>query len=259
MAQQGRPTRYRVLSIAKLPFLDELTAACAACDRAQTLPAEERNRQVEDAFFRAAVALETFLSEWLIRCLSFDSTRVHQRAEKELHDWVGKQVGALGGVQGRRYAAFLAHQSSALSIPRRLMLKDALALFGAGDDVVAVRGSKDLEKKAKNNLINTYAVRAMQLTARQQAFLDGVKKIRNALAHGSPGAVSAMNVALRSAALPATVRRGSYGVARSGVGGYLSARASDQRRYAIFFNELARIADALCKSQGRPRTISSAA
>jgi hypothetical protein len=72
-----------VLSIAKLPFLDELSEACAACDRAQTLAADHRNRQVEDAFFRAAVALETFMSEWLVRCLSFDAAHLQQKAENE--------------------------------------------------------------------------------------------------------------------------------------------------------------------------------
>jgi hypothetical protein len=221
------------------------------------LPVEQRNRQVEDAFFRAAVALETFLSEWLVRCLSFDANHLHQRAEKELANWISKQINALEGPTGRRYRAYLKRHSSALSIPRRPSLTESLALLGAGDDVVAIRGSRDLERKARDSLIHTYAVRAMQLTARQCAFLDATKKIRNALAHGSSGAVSSMNEALRSASLPAGIRRGTYGVARSGIGSYLSAQPDGQRRYSFFFNELARIADALCKSRGRPRKIVS--
>lgn len=182
---RGRPTRYQVLSVAKMPFLDELTAACATCDRAQSLSAGERNRQVEDGFFRASVALETFLSEWLVRCLSFDSSHLAQEAQREFDAWVRNGVNALEGRTARRYRAYLEHHSSALTIPRRPSLKEALSLFGSGGDVVGVRGAKDLEQKARANLIHTYAVRAMQLTARERAFLDATKKIRNALAHGS--------------------------------------------------------------------------
>lgn len=256
---RGRPTRYQVLNVAKLPFLDELSAACAACDRAQSLPASQRNRQVEDAFFRAAVALESFLSEWLTRCLSFDANHLHQRAEKDFSEWIKEQVNALGGPQGRRYKAYLKRHSSALSIPRRPTLAESLALLGSGGDVVSITGSNDLEKRAKDNLIQTYAVRAMRLTVRQRAFLDATKKIRNAVAHGSPGATTTMNTVLKSSSLPTGVRRGTNGITKAGIGTYLSGRSEDQRRYAIYFNELARIADDLCKSQGRPRIISSSA
>jgi hypothetical protein len=254
---RGRPTRHRVLLVAKIPFLDELSASCAACDRAQSLPVAERNRQVEDAFFRAGVALETFLSEWLIRCLTFDASHLHQRAEKEWAGWLKSQVGALDGPTGRRYQAYLKRQSSALSISRRPSQIEALTLLGVGSDTVAIRGSKDLEKKAVDNLIKTYSIRAQKLTARQRAFIDATKKMRNALAHGSPGALTAMNDALKAQGLPAEVKRGKRGVTRSGIGTYLSSRPSSQRRYAIYFNELARIADALCLSAGKPRIISS--
>lgn len=147
--------------------------------------------------------------------------------------------------------------SAQLSIRRQLSLTEALSLLGAGGDVVGVTGSNDLEKKARDSLIKTYSVRAMKLTARQRAFFDATKKIRNALAHGSPGALTAMNTALKSGSLPAEVRRGKNGITRSGIGTYLSGRPKNQRRYAIYFNELARISDDLCKSPGKPRTIAS--
>jgi hypothetical protein len=254
---RGRPSRQRVLLVAKLPFLDELTASCEACERAQDLAAAQRNRQVEDSFFRAAVALETFLSEWLVRCLSFDASHLHTGAEKEFADWLKSQVNSLGGPKGRRYQAYLKRHSSSLSIPKRPSLSEALTLFGSGGDVVGVTGSRDLEKKARDNLISICAIRAAQLTARQRAFLDSTKKVRNALAHSSTGAVSTMNAALRNGNLPADVRRGTNGITRSGIGTYLSGKPNSQRRYAIFFDELAQISHGLCRSPGRPRTISS--
>lgn len=201
--------------------------------------------------------MESFLSEWLTRCLSFDANHLHQRAEKEFSDWIKEQANALGGPQGRRYKAYLKRHSSGLSIPRRPTLSESLALLGSGGDVVSISGSNELEKKAKDNLIQPYAVRAMQLTSRQRAFLDATKKIRNVVAHGSSGATKTMNTALKNSSLPVGVRRGTNGVTRSGIGTYLSGRSGDQRRYAIYFNELARIADGLCRSQGRPRIISS--
>ena len=118
-------------------------------------------------------------------------------------------------------------------------------------------GSKDLEKKARDNLISTYAIRAMKLTVRQRAFIDATKKIRNTLAHSSVGAVSAMNMALKSGSLPADVRRGKNGITRAGIGTYLSGKPTSQRRYAIYFDVLARISDDLCQSPGKPRAIES--
>lgn len=162
--------------------------------------------------------MESFLSEWLTRCLSFDANHLHQRAEKEFSDWIKDQVNALGGPQGRRYKAYLKRHSSAVSIPRRPTLSESLALLGSGGDVVSISGSNELEKKAKDSLIPTYAVRAMQLTGRQRAVLDATKKIRNAIAHGSSGAMTTMNNALRSPSLPLGVRRGTNGVTRPGIG-----------------------------------------
>jgi hypothetical protein len=197
------------------------------------------------------------LSEWLIRCVSFDASHLQTRADREFAGWLKGQVNAIGGPTGRRYQAYLKRHSSSLGIPRRPSLTEALSLLGSGGDVVGVRGAKDLEGKARDNLISTYALRAARLTARQRAFLDATKKIRNALAHGSVGAVSSMNAALRSGSLPADVKRGKNGVTRAGIGTYLSGKPNTQRRYAIYFDQLARISDDLCKSPGKPRTITS--
>jgi hypothetical protein len=46
-------------------------------------------------------------------------------------------------------------------------------------------------------------------------------------------------------------------VTRAGIGTYLSGKPKAQRRYAIYFDALARISDDLCKSRGKPRSIVS--
>jgi hypothetical protein len=97
----------------------------------------------------------------------------------------------------------------------------------------------------------------MKLTARQRAFIDATKKIRNTLAHSSVSAVSGMNIALKRGSLPTDVRRGKHGITRAGTGTYLSGKPTSQRRYAIYFDALARICDDLCKSAGKPRAIES--
>jgi hypothetical protein len=66
-----------------------------------------------------------------------------------------------------------------------------------------------------------------------------------------------MNAALKSGSLPADVRRGTNGITRAGIGTYLSGKPKAQRRYAIYFDALARISDDLCKSRGKPRRIVS--
>ncbi len=67
-----------------------------------------------------------------------------------------------------------------------------------------------------------------------------------------------MNLALKSGSLPVSVRRGKNGITRSGIGVYLSGKPGTQRRYAVYFDALARVSDDLGKSAGKPRKIASA-
>jgi hypothetical protein len=78
---RGRPSENVSLLISREPLIEELQAACRAGHLALAMHAAERNRQLEDTFFRAAASLEGFLSDWFVRCLSFDADRFGETFE----------------------------------------------------------------------------------------------------------------------------------------------------------------------------------
>jgi len=115
--RRGRPTPQQSLAVAKGPFIDTLVGAAAtARDGLTRGAADERDRQVEDAFFRAAAALETFLSEWLVRCMSFDATTFRAFYETRAANWARRALdnsfepsdvcGGAGARQSRSRSAF---------------------------------------------------------------------------------------------------------------------------------------------------------
>lgn len=104
---RGRPTETESLRIAREPLIHELTTACASCRAALALPTRECNREVEDAFFRVAASLEGFISDWFVRCLSFDTGQFvatyERRAENQALAELGRWLPAtrLWGRRGR--------------------------------------------------------------------------------------------------------------------------------------------------------------
>lgn len=88
---RGRPTKGKELWLAKDPFLRELQTACHLAATA-TGPETDRTRQTEDSFFRAAVAFEAFLSDWLARCLRFDTSKLNTAANRAAEKHVKKQL-----------------------------------------------------------------------------------------------------------------------------------------------------------------------
>ncbi|MET0836924.1 MAG: hypothetical protein ABWY97_09095, partial [Thermoleophilaceae bacterium] len=75
--------------------------AAATANNGLNQAAAERDIQVEDAFFRAAVALETFLSEWLVRCLSFDAGVFRATYEGRAARWAVDQLNGSYPPSGR--------------------------------------------------------------------------------------------------------------------------------------------------------------
>jgi hypothetical protein len=254
---RGRPTPQRALGVAKDPFIAELVAACSTARNALDLPAQERDRIVEDAFFRAAAALEAFLSEWLVRCLSFDATAFQSTYESKAANWAADQLNSgwepserLWKGRGRNVAVRVR-----IPIAMKHSLEETRMLLGAVDDNVTIRRTGDLVRLAREYLVDPYARRPQNLGPQHSAVLDSTVAIRNVLAHRSMRATEQMNQCLRSSNLPAGLRRQQRAVSSTGVGYYLQATAADRPRFERYLESLAEIGHRLAPTRGRKKAI----
>jgi hypothetical protein len=236
--------------VAKEPFIVALQEACLSARRAGT--AAEKNRGAEDSFFRVASELETFLSQWLIRCVSIDSSTFAETSERRASnaakdllwsDWLtSKRLWT-------RKDDLIVTVDFALG--RKLRLEKAMALLGREDDNFTFGGAADFKRNARELLAPAYADRLAMLSDRNDRILDATVAIRNVIAHRSDRAVQRMNQVLSSAHLPQGVRR-SQNVGRRGVGYYLRTEGGAQRpRFEVFFDDLAEIAHILAPKRGR--------
>jgi hypothetical protein len=255
--KRGKPTPPQSLGVAKEPFITTLIGAAATAKNGLDQPAAERDVQVEDAFFRAAVALENFLSEWLVRCLSFDASVFRATYEKRAADWAVKELEDSYEPSGRLWKDSGATIRLEVELPvlKKHSLDATRVLLNAVDDNVPIRGTKHLVKVARDYLIDKYARRPTNLTRDRQAILDATIAIRNVVAHRSDRAAKQMNERLASGDLPSPLRRGSNRVSASKVGYHLQAATDDRPRFERYFEELAEIAHTLAPTRGRRRTI----
>lgn len=256
---RGRPTPQQALRVAKDPFIDELVAACTTARNGLELPAQERDRVVEDAFFRAAAALETFLSEWLVRCLSFDASAFQTTYEMRAANWTVGQLNSSWQPSDRlwkergRSVAVTVH----LPISKKHSLEETRALLGAVDDNVTIRSTADLIRLAKEYLVDPYARRPRNLGPQCSAVLDATVAIRNVLTHRSPRATDQMNACLRSSNLPSGLRRQHRAVSSTGVGYYLQATAVGRPRFERYLELLSEIGHRLAPTRGQKKIICS--
>lgn len=256
--RQGRPTERESLGIAKTPFIEELIAACVTARAAAERPVRERDRQVEDAFFRAAAALQTFLSEWLVRTLSFDAAYFRSVHEQRAANWATSQLSSAAYPPKERLwtTARPAVVEVHLPIPRKLTLEEAARLLGAEADHVAIRNTAELVTRAKECLPDKYARRARELGRTNSAILDATIAVRNVLAHRSPRAAAAMNAQFELAAMPKALRRtGQRKVRTGGVGQYLVTHGGAAPRFETYLTGLADVAHCLAPTPGRNPTI----
>jgi hypothetical protein len=256
---RGRPTPQQSLAVAKEPFIDALVAACTTARNALDQPAAERDRQVEDAFFRAAAALETFLSEWIMRCLSFDASSFRTTSETRAANWADAELNARYEPRDRLWRNRDAQISVTVELPihKKHSLDETRALLGAVDDNVSIRGTAELIITARDTLVASYARRPRQLGSARSAILDATIAIRNVIAHRSERATAQMNKQLASKKLPHALRRGSRLVRASGVGYHLQATAGGRPRFETYFEELAEIGHTLAPTRGRKKVICS--
>ena len=254
---RGRPTPQQSLGVAKDPFIDELVAACSTARNGLTLPAQERDRVVEDAFFRAAAALETFLSEWLVRCLSFDASAFQATYESRAANWAVNELRSRWEPSERLWKGRGTSAAVTVAIPisKKHSLEETRTLLGTVDDNVSIRRMEDLVRLARDYLVDPYARRPRNLGPQRSAVLDATVAIRNVLAHRSARASEQMNRCLRSSNLPPGLRRQQRAVSSSGVGYYLQATVAGQPRFERYLELLAGISHRLAPTRGRNKAI----
>jgi hypothetical protein len=217
--------------------------ACATARNGLSLAARQRDRVVEDAFFRAAASLETFLTEWLVRCLSIDASVFRATYESRASNWAKDRLERECEPSERfckrrkRKAAIRVD----LPILKTHSLEDTRACLDAIDDNVSIRGTTDLVVAARDYLVAPCAKPPQNLGAQRAAVLDATVAVRNVLAHRSPLAGTRMNECLRSSKMPVALRRERHDVRAAGVGYYLQAKAGGRcrfERYSSYWRRL---------------------
>jgi hypothetical protein len=251
----GRPpTPEESLAVAKRPFIDTLIGTALAAHNGLEQSAPVRDLQVEDAFFRAAVALETFLSEWLVRCLSFDASVFRATYEGRAANWAKRELETFepsDRLWKARGAAIAVKVE--LPISKKHDLDETRSLLGAEDENVSIPGTKALIEDAKAYVVEPYARRPRSLSQESKAILDATVAIRNVIAHRSTRATERMNQKLGSKKLPAPLQRGSRKVTAPKVGYHLQATSHGRPRFEWYFEGLAEIGHALAPTRGRPK------
>src|SRR5918992_5686934 len=242
--KRGRPTPAQSLGVAKAPFIDALVGACASARNALDQSAAERDRQVEDAFFRAAAALETFLSEWVVRCLSFNATAFKRTYELRTENWVEAELNRSYPPRDRLWKDRDDEVLVTILLPilKKHTLEDSRGLLGAEDDNFPIRDTEALVVAAKDYLAEPYARRPRELGKQRAAILDATIAIRNVIAHRSERATQQMNDRLASNKLPAALRRGDNLVRAAKVGYHLQVSRDGRPRFETYFMELAEVA-----------------
>jgi hypothetical protein len=257
-AKPGRPTKARELYLAKDPFLKALQDACHVADGAEGLPASERERQVEDAFFRAAVALEAFLSDWIARCLHLDTSRLAARARGEAVKHIANELSGAwtpeNQILARTLADYRPTASIRMTLPKGVAVQKARRLLGVEDTNRSFATAAEFKEWVGRYLADPKAGAASSLGAADDAVLDATIAIRNVVAHRSRRSEERLAQALRSTALPNALRV-QQRVTAAGVGRYLRVERGGRPRFKHYFERLANVANTLAPYRGRPRTI----
>lgn len=257
---RGRPTEEREMHLAKGPLLSALRSACAAAQAAVTSDAQSR-RIAEDAFLRAAVAFEAFVSDWLPRCVHRDTSQLGATARKTAQDEVQRRYGSgwprdqdLFSPIREVFETSQPAVSVRVDIPDSLEIATARRVLGVQEATRSLRDTGELKVFAARILARKYRERLSRLSRAEEATLNAAIKIRNVLAHRSTRSVEEMNVALRNGNLPASLRVQQNVTSRT-VGRYLRTPRSARPRYEHYFSTLADIANRLAPTRGRPTTI----
>ena len=187
-----------------------------------------------DTFVRAAVAFETFRSDWHIAAINRDAAVFLKSLSKSIRSTVA-------GARDYRGAADLV-QVGIVKNPSVAVIRNIVDPLGRN---VAFGDTNGWKKRADRELAPRYTARVRALTAGDLTIITAVIAIRNCIAHHSAGSVTEMNGALQR--LPAGLRKPTNRVSVKGIGAYLWAAPPGQTRARTthFIRELRRIASIL--------------
>jgi len=188
----------------------------------------------EVVFHRGCVALESFLSAYLIGCVNRDATTFMEFRRGQI--W--QSVGA-------KYTDWdLEHL--AYGPPQHPSLADVTGLLDGADENLAFGSFEQLAAFAQPRLAPEWYDRITATPVERRAIVDMARAIRNCVAHQSVVSFRRMNEAIE--ALPevgnAGLLRRQVNAVRN-VGAYLKAYQGERTRTRIIFDEFWALAEAL--------------
>jgi hypothetical protein len=189
-----------------------------------------------DAFLRAAVAWETFRSDWHVAAINNDSSAFR----KELL---------------RRYQASMDDKWHGMSkwvsvdLPKHPSLDVVSSLIDARGFNVTFESSEKWVSRCATELVSPWREKAMSLGLPDHRLVDSITALRDCIAHRSRGSIERLDLALKKLSLvpDKPLRRGTNRVQPSGIGAYLFAIAgpAGARRVQVFHARLDGIAESL--------------
>jgi hypothetical protein len=133
-----------------------------------------------------------------------------------------------------------------LSIPKHPDLALVRELLDPTGRNIALWPKAKWIERASKQLVNPYRVKVTAVPDRDHKLIDAAVQIRNCVAHRSRAAAVAMNDALvKLSGGDAVLRRGARRVGPAGIGHYLFALASGERRVQTYHLRLGEIAETL--------------
>ncbi|MGH2712305.1 MAG: hypothetical protein ACRDM7_00160 [Thermoleophilaceae bacterium] len=201
--------------------------------RAEVGETGELAKQVSlDAFQRAAVAFETFRSDWHIAAINRDSGQFKEELTRRVEQSV---TGRWKGLAGR----------VAVDLPKHPSLEVVRTLFDPDGENVSLGSSTIWTQRANDHLRPAYRDAVENLPNEDRLLIDAVISIRNLLSHHSQKSSNDMNVALRNlhGHHDRDLRRGTNRIEPSGIRNYLNANQRGKRRAEIFHCRLKEVAE----------------
>jgi hypothetical protein len=256
-----RRTWSQQMAAIRRPLLDSMKSAHATYVIARGLQKADRERIYEDAFLRIAIAVEGFLTDWMIRSLADDATNIRNRVIRAVEkDAVTRfSAGATPELPQRASRVFSPSVTVETSSTRRLTLKDAGILIAPNESALSMRSYADYRRRARGLLSSNRVTPILSLTGYARSSLDLTIKLRHTLAHRSDRASSDLNEVLSSGGLrPQLQRSGTAGgrVTANRIGYYLATVVDGYARECWLLDDLSGFAYQMAPSgPGKRRQI----